>query len=211
MTSQYGAYVFHAGLARLHALMRVHTPTRQGTHMHARTGAHALRYTYIVLLHLPSSPYLQKDQGSNPETSLRVFFFLFCSVPSDSQKSTSRFQTFHDHFLPHSFRFILHIMNYAVSVADRSAKETISKINVMKITMLQIRVWKIFNSRHGVTSQKPWIFINSAVRTSDLAKDGLIPTFRDYLSFPFSRVNLSSEKLVSNHCTLHNNAEDRRT
>ena len=36
MTSQYGAYALHAGLARLHALMRMHPPTRPRTHMHAR-------------------------------------------------------------------------------------------------------------------------------------------------------------------------------
>jgi hypothetical protein len=37
MTSQYGAYALHAGLARLHTLTRIHTPTRPGTNMHART------------------------------------------------------------------------------------------------------------------------------------------------------------------------------
>jgi hypothetical protein len=37
MTSQYGAYALRAGLARLCACMRMHTPTRLGTHMHART------------------------------------------------------------------------------------------------------------------------------------------------------------------------------
>jgi hypothetical protein len=36
MTSQYGAYALYAGLARLHALMRMHTPTHRGC-MHART------------------------------------------------------------------------------------------------------------------------------------------------------------------------------
>ena len=35
MTSQYGAYALHAGLVRLHALMRMHTLTCPGTHMHA--------------------------------------------------------------------------------------------------------------------------------------------------------------------------------
>ena len=39
MTSQYGAYALRAGLARLQALMRMHTPTRPSTHMHARTHA----------------------------------------------------------------------------------------------------------------------------------------------------------------------------
>ena len=37
MTSQYGAYALRAGLARLYARMRMHTPTRSGTHVHART------------------------------------------------------------------------------------------------------------------------------------------------------------------------------
>ena len=37
MTSQYGAYAWHAGLARLNALMRMHTPTRPRPHMHAHT------------------------------------------------------------------------------------------------------------------------------------------------------------------------------
>ena len=37
MTSQYGAYALHGGTARLHALIRMHTPTRAGTNMHART------------------------------------------------------------------------------------------------------------------------------------------------------------------------------
>jgi hypothetical protein len=39
-TSQYGAYALRAGLAKLHALTRMHTPTRPGTHIHARTRAH---------------------------------------------------------------------------------------------------------------------------------------------------------------------------
>ena len=68
MTSHYGAYALQAGIARLHALTRMHTPTRPGTHMHARTHrpvgnnycfstakmnrerATILRYTYIVFL-----------------------------------------------------------------------------------------------------------------------------------------------------------------
>ena len=37
MTSQYGAYAWHAGEARPHARMRMNTPTRPGIHMHART------------------------------------------------------------------------------------------------------------------------------------------------------------------------------
>jgi hypothetical protein len=37
MTSQYGAYALHAGKVRLHARTFMHTPTRPGTHTHART------------------------------------------------------------------------------------------------------------------------------------------------------------------------------
>jgi hypothetical protein len=36
MTSQYGAYALRAELARLYARMYMHTPTRPGTHMHAK-------------------------------------------------------------------------------------------------------------------------------------------------------------------------------
>ena len=41
MTSQHGVYALSAGLARLHARMRMHKPTRPGTHIHARTRTHA--------------------------------------------------------------------------------------------------------------------------------------------------------------------------
>ena len=41
MTAERGAYALHAGLARLHALLRMHTPTRPGNHMHARTHTYA--------------------------------------------------------------------------------------------------------------------------------------------------------------------------
>ena len=47
MTSQYGAYALRAELARLYARMRMHAPTRQGTHMHARTHARAIIHTQI--------------------------------------------------------------------------------------------------------------------------------------------------------------------
>jgi hypothetical protein len=40
MTSQYGAYALHAGLATLHACVHMHTPTRPGTHMRASARMH---------------------------------------------------------------------------------------------------------------------------------------------------------------------------
>ena len=41
MSSQYGAYALHAGLAKLYVRMRMHKPTHPATHMHARTSQHA--------------------------------------------------------------------------------------------------------------------------------------------------------------------------
>jgi hypothetical protein len=39
--SQYGAYALRAGLATLYLRMRMYTPKRPGTHMHARMLKHA--------------------------------------------------------------------------------------------------------------------------------------------------------------------------
>jgi hypothetical protein len=49
MTSQYGAFSLGAGLVGLHARMRMHTPTRPGTHMHARTHKYAHTDQYVIL------------------------------------------------------------------------------------------------------------------------------------------------------------------
>ena len=40
MTSQYGAHALYSEAARLRARLRMHTPTRPGTHMHARARMH---------------------------------------------------------------------------------------------------------------------------------------------------------------------------
>ena len=53
MTSQYGAYALRAGLARLYVRMRMHTPTRLGTHMHARTRKHAHTGKLVILIVFP--------------------------------------------------------------------------------------------------------------------------------------------------------------
>jgi hypothetical protein len=46
MTSQYGAYALHTGVARLHLRMRMHTLMRPGTHMRV-TRTHARKHTQI--------------------------------------------------------------------------------------------------------------------------------------------------------------------
>jgi hypothetical protein len=50
MTSQHGEYALRAGLARLCACTRIHTPTRPGTHMHARTCKHAHTDHYVIFI-----------------------------------------------------------------------------------------------------------------------------------------------------------------
>ena len=50
MTSQYDAYALHAGLARVYARMRMHTFTRKGNHMHARTRKHAHTDQQVIML-----------------------------------------------------------------------------------------------------------------------------------------------------------------
>jgi hypothetical protein len=52
-TSQYGAYALRAGLARLHARIRTHTPTHPGAHMHARPRKYAHTDQYIILIAFP--------------------------------------------------------------------------------------------------------------------------------------------------------------
>jgi hypothetical protein len=57
MTSQYGAYALRAGLERSHARMRMHTPARLGTHIHARTRKHAHTGQYVILIAFPQQQW----------------------------------------------------------------------------------------------------------------------------------------------------------
>jgi hypothetical protein len=58
ITSQYIAYALHAGLARLHALIRIHTPTQPGTH------AHACTHRPISNIYLFSTPTIIRERAS---------------------------------------------------------------------------------------------------------------------------------------------------
>ena len=60
MTSQHDVYPLHVGLARLHARMRMHTPTRPGTHMHVRTLTHAQTNKLYLLLFHGNNDYRQR-------------------------------------------------------------------------------------------------------------------------------------------------------
>ena len=74
ITSQHGAYALRAGLVRLYARMRPHTPTRSGTHMHARTGKHAHTGQYVILIAFP------QQQRFRQRASVLRYTYLPCPV-----------------------------------------------------------------------------------------------------------------------------------
>jgi hypothetical protein len=59
MTSQYGAYALRGVLARLYAGMRMHTPTRPRTHMHARKRNHAHTDQYVIVIAFPPQQWFR--------------------------------------------------------------------------------------------------------------------------------------------------------
>ena len=68
MTSQYGAFALHAGLARLQARICKNTPTRPGIQMNAHTRTHARTDQYLLLFH-----------GNNDSrTRVNVTLFVHC-------------------------------------------------------------------------------------------------------------------------------------
>jgi hypothetical protein len=74
MTSQHGAYALRAGLARLYARMRKHTPTGPSTHMHARTRKHAHTDQYVMLFAFPQQQWFRE------RTSMLRYTYIACLV-----------------------------------------------------------------------------------------------------------------------------------
>ena len=74
ITSQHGAYALRAGLARLYARMRMHTPTRLGTHVHARTRKYAHTDQYVILIALPQQQWLRE------RASMIRYTYIACLV-----------------------------------------------------------------------------------------------------------------------------------
>jgi hypothetical protein len=60
MTSQYRAYALGAGLATLYVRLRMHTPTRPGVHMHARTRKHSHTDQYVILIAFPQQQWFRE-------------------------------------------------------------------------------------------------------------------------------------------------------
>ena len=74
LKSQYGAYVLRVGLSRLCARIRIHTPTRSGTHMHGRTHKHVHTDQYVILITFP----LQQWFGDRD--SVLQYTYIACIV-----------------------------------------------------------------------------------------------------------------------------------
>jgi hypothetical protein len=74
MTSQYGAYALRAGLTRLDARIRMHTPTRPGTNMHARTRKHAYTNQYAILFAFPQQQWFRE------RASVLCYTYISCLV-----------------------------------------------------------------------------------------------------------------------------------
>ena len=72
--SQNGAYALRAGLARLHARIRMHAPTCPGTHMHARMRKHAPTGQYLILIAFP------QQQWFHERASLLRYTYVACLV-----------------------------------------------------------------------------------------------------------------------------------
>jgi hypothetical protein len=70
MTSQYGAYALHAGLTRLHARMRMHTPTRPITHTHAHTEQ------YVILIAFPRQQWFANEPQCYVILTFLLLFLL---------------------------------------------------------------------------------------------------------------------------------------
>jgi hypothetical protein len=73
MTSQHGAYGLRAGLARVYARMGMHTPTRLGTNMHARTRNHAHTDQYVILIAFPQQQWFRERASLLPCTYIAYF------------------------------------------------------------------------------------------------------------------------------------------
>jgi hypothetical protein len=74
MTSQHGTYPLRAGLARLYARKRLHTPTRSGTHMHARARKHAHTGQYVILITFPQQQWFRE------RASVLRYTYIACLV-----------------------------------------------------------------------------------------------------------------------------------
>jgi hypothetical protein len=70
----HGVYALRAGLARPYTRMRIYTPTRPGTHMHARTRKHAHTDIYIILIAFPQQQWFRK------RASVLRYTYIACLV-----------------------------------------------------------------------------------------------------------------------------------
>jgi hypothetical protein len=89
MTSQYGAYAMRTGLARLYARMRMHTPKRSGTHMHARTPKHTHTSQYVILIAFPQQQWF-RERATMLLHIKYIACFVLCFLVKLRRKINSR-------------------------------------------------------------------------------------------------------------------------
>ena len=80
MTSQYGAYALNAGSARPYELMRMHTPTRPGTHMHAHMRKHAHTDQYVTIIAFPQQRWFRERSSMLRYTYIACIVFIYCDI-----------------------------------------------------------------------------------------------------------------------------------
>ena len=87
MTSQHGAYALRARLARLYARMRMHTSTRPGNYVHARTHArtrkHAHTDQYVILIAFPLQQWFRERASVLRYTYVACLVLVFLLLISN--------------------------------------------------------------------------------------------------------------------------------
>ena len=69
----------HAGVARLYARMRMHTPTRPVTHMHTRTRKHARTDQYVIFIAFPQQQLFRERVSVLRYTYIVCLVLIYCT------------------------------------------------------------------------------------------------------------------------------------
>ena len=103
MTSQYGAYTLRAGVARLHARMRMHKPTRSGTHIHAHTRKCAHTDQHVTLIAFSQQQWLRERASMLRYTYIACLLYIITLADNAASKSFSNVNYFTSSFCVNKF------------------------------------------------------------------------------------------------------------
>ena len=87
MTSQYGAYALRARLARLHERIRMHTPTRPGTHARTHTQTNKKCFFFLQQQWFAKAPQCYVIRALPVLFNLMAIFLILKLSPCLSRKS----------------------------------------------------------------------------------------------------------------------------